>query len=408
MTSAYFRPNAKGKAVTAAGKRLQKRAPDFGTWWIRYRDAAGRTARERTSARMLGEAERLAQEKAMHAERVMAGLSAAAPVPMTCEQLFAAYLAANKHLGSQAPMRSQLKLWLGPHFKKKPVAAVAPADCDALLNKARDAGQKPATVRQLHIRARLVFKYAVQLGAVRENPWDRVPRPKVPLKTPRFLSRDQVAALLGAAGQYRLLLLTAVLTGLRRGELAALAWSDIHWSEGPRGVIHVRRSWGRDTTKGGKERMVPLHPALRAELEAAFQQVERSGDGLPAEPLVFASPLGGLRTQGWHTAKLVRRIGERAGVRLPAGFTFHDLRKTFLTHLLADTGGNIGAGQQLAGHSTPAVTATYYLGQNLGFLAEAVEGLKLVDAGSAAEHTASTRRLQLVASSSRTATKVQL
>lgn len=405
MTSAYFRPNQRGKDAAAAGKRLQKRAPDFGTWWIRYRDAAGRTARERTSARMQGEAERLAHEKAMQAERVMAGLEAAAPVPMTCAELFESYLNANKHLGSQAPMRSQVKNWLGPHFKKKPVAAVTPADCDSLLVKARDAGQRPATVRQLHIRARLVFKHGVQLGAVRENPWDKVVRPKVPLKSPRFLTRDQVAALLGAAGSYRLLLLTAVLTGLRRGELAALCWGDIHWSEGPRGVIHVRRSWGRDTTKGGKERVVPLHPVLRADLEAAFQQAERDADGLPVEPLVFASPLGGLRTQGWHTAKLVRNIGRRAGVVLPEGFTFHDLRKTFLTHLLADTGGNIGAGQQLAGHSTPAVTATYYLGKNLGFLAEAVEGLKLVEPASAPEHTASTRRLQLVATTSRSATK---
>ena len=44
MTSAYFRPNKKGKAVATVGKRLQRRAPDFGTWWVRYRDAAGRLA----------------------------------------------------------------------------------------------------------------------------------------------------------------------------------------------------------------------------------------------------------------------------------------------------------------------------------------------------------------------------
>ncbi|WNG49175.1 tyrosine-type recombinase/integrase [Archangium minus] len=405
MTSAYFRPNKKGKDVLAAGKRLQRRAPDFGTWWIRYRDAAGRIARERTAARMEAEAERMAQEKALYAEKVAGGFASPAPVPMTCEELFEKYLEANKHLGSQAPMRSQVKNWLVPHFKKKPVAAVTPADCDALLTKSRDAGQKPATVRQLHIRARLVWKYAVRLGAVRENPWDRVPRPKVTVKSPRFLSRNQVQALLGAAGQYRLLLLAAVLTGLRRGELAALAWTDIHWEEGPCGVIHVRRSWDRDTTKGGKERVVPLHPVLRGELEAAFQMVDRDKRGAPVEPLVFASPEGGLRNEGWHTAKLVRRIGQRAGVDLPEGFTFHDLRKTFLTHLLSDTAGNIGAGQQLAGHSTPAVTSTYYLGKNLTFLAEAVQALKLVEPASAPEHTASTRRLQVVPTSSRSAMK---
>jgi integrase len=397
MVSAYFRPNAKGKAVRAAGKRLLRHAPEFGTWWVRYRDAAGRTVRERTSARLQGEAERVAQERALLAERVRAGTAEPAPVPMTCEELFDRYLRAHRHLGSQAPMLSQVRKWLVPHFKRKPVAAVTAADCDALLTRAREAGQKPATVRQLHIRARLCFKYAVRLGAIRENPWARVPRPAVPLKKPRFLSRAQVQVLLRAAGPYRLLLLTAVLTGLRRGELAALRWDDIHWDEGPHGVLHVARSWARDTTKSGRERMVPLHPALRGELRQAFEATARDGAGVPREPLVFASPLGGLRSQGWHTARLVRSIARRAGLVLPEGFTFHDLRKTFLTHLLADTGGNLGAGQQLAGHSSPAVTSTYYLGKDLDFLAESMQALKLVEAAPTAEHTTSTRYLRLVA-----------
>lgn len=400
MTSAYFRPNKKGKAVLAAGKRLQRRAPDFGTWWVRYPDAAGRMHRERTTARMGEEAERLAQELALHAEKVRKGLSAPAPVPMTCEELFTKYLEANAHLGSQAPMCSQVKVWFGPHFKKKPVAAVTPADCDSLLAKARAAGQKPATVRQLHIRGRLIFKFAIVRGAIHENPWAKVPRPTVPVKSPRYLTRGQTQGLVEAAGSYRLLLLTAVLTGMRRGELAALRWDDIHWDEGPFGVIHVSRSWGRDTTKSGKVRMVPVHPALRAELRPALESAARGADGQLVEPLIFASPFGGLRSEAWHTAKLIRRIAARAGIELPAGATFHDLRKTFLTHLLADTHGNIGAGQMLAGHSTPAVTATYYLGKDVDFLAQSVNSLQLM-APPAAKHTASTRHLHAVGSPKR-------
>ncbi|EPX62521.1 tyrosine recombinase [Cystobacter fuscus DSM 2262] len=397
MTSAYFRPNTKGKAVLAAGKRLQRRAPDFGTWWIRYRDAAGRAARERTAARMEAEAERIAQEKAMHSERVAAGLAPAKPVPMTCDELFRRYLEATRHLSSQDPTASYVKVWFGPHFKKKPVAAVTPADCDALLVRARNAGKSDSTVKQLYVFGRLFFKYALQLGARRDNPWTLLPRPKVAMKKPRFLSRAQVAALLEAAGPHRLLLLTAVLSGLRRGELAALQWTDIHWEEGPSGVLYVTRSWERSTTKSSKERLVPVHPALRPELRAAYEAAPRDGHGQLMDPLVFPSPKGGLRSQGWHTAKLVHRIARWAGMELPEGFTFHDLRKTFLTHLIQDTGGNIGAGQLLAGHSTPAVTATYYFARDVGFLVEAVEGLKLVpSAAVAGAHTASTRQLRAV------------
>ena len=402
MTSAYFRPNKKGKAVEAAGKRLQRRAPDFGTWWVRYRDAAGRLVRERTAASTGGEAERVVQEKALHAERVAAGLAPSAPVPMTCAELFEKYRESTEHLSSRAPLHSMLKVWFLPHFKKKPVAAVTPADCEALLNRARQEGKAPATVRQLHIHGRLFFKYGMRLGARRDNPWESVPRPKRVVKRPRFLSRAQVSALLAAAGSYRLLLLTAVLSGLRRGELAALQWGDIRWDEGPCGILYVQRSWTRDTTKSGQGRVVPVHPALRAELRAAYEAAPRGKGGQRLEPLVFPSPKGGLRDEAWHTAKLVRRLAARAGVELPEGFTFHDLRKTFLTHLIQDTGGNIGAGQLLAGHSTPAVTATYYLGRDVGFLVEAMEGLKLVEpsgqAAVAGAHTASTRRLKAVPS----------
>lgn len=379
---AYFRFNKRGKQEKAKGKRVQKVAPDFGTWWTRHRDAAGRLVRERCEARLEVEAERLAFEKALKSERVAQGLEPAKAEQMAMDALFDSYESAHAHLSSQAPMKSQFKRWMRPHFKRTAASEVTPALCEALLTKARKAGQKPATVRQLHIRGRLVFQYALRLGVVRENPWARVPRPEVPSKRVRFLSREQVAAILEKAGDYRLLIFMAVLTGARRGELAALRWTDWAPHEGSLGMLHFRRSWGRETTKSGKERSVPVHPALRPALEAA--KAKATGE------LVFPSPrTGGLRTESWHTAKLVRSIAKRAGVELPPGTTFHDLRKTFITHLVQDTGGDLGSAQRLAGHSTPQVTATYYLGADAERLAQAVSRLQVV--GQTAEHTADTR-----------------
>ncbi len=70
-----------------------------------------------------------------------------------------------------------------------------------------------------------------------------------------------------------------------------------------------------------------------------------------------------------------------------------------------DTGGNIGAGQRLAGHFTPVITASYYLGQDLDFLTESVHALRLMAPGPPAEHTASTWGLKLVASSTSSTTR---
>ena len=381
---AYFRPNKEGKAVLAADKRLQRRAPEYGTWWVRYTDSAGVARRERCSEAMQEAAHKRAMELHLLAERRRKGLETDALNIIPCRKMHALYLEAHAHLSSQAPMRSQVKNWFDTHFGSMPTADVTPADCEALLTKARKAGQK------------------VRDGAAAPHPRSphlevrRQPPPRgegEPLEQRAaahgaedavvFLSREQVNGILDAAGAFRFLLLLAVLTGGRRGEFGGLRWDDFHLEEGPTGTVHYRRSWARSTTKGSKARVVPLHPVLLPELERARRNA--------TSEFVFPAPRkGGMRHEAWHTAKLVRSIARRAGVELPKGTTFHTLRKTFLTHLIRDTGGDIATAQQLAGHSTPAVTATYYVGRDVDHMASRVAALRLVGVA-AAEHTMDTR-----------------
>ncbi|WNZ59842.1 site-specific integrase [Myxococcus sp. MxC21-1] len=381
---AYFRPNKAGKAVLAAGKRLYRKAPDFGTWYVRYKDAAGALVREPCGEALEEAATKRAMELHLLGEKRRAGLEPAAFNIIPCTKLHSQYLEAHAHLSSQDPMKSQMKNWFDPHFGRKPTSDVTPADCEALLAKARTAGQAAATVRQLHIRGRLIWEYGVnRLRVARENPWKAVPRPEVAKKDVLFLSREQVERVLEAAGQFRLLILLAVLTGGRRGEFGALRWSDFHFDEGPTGTVHYQRSWGRATTKSFKARVVPLHPALLPEIAAARRTA--------TSEYVFPAPRkGGMRHEAWHTARLLRSIAKRAGVEMPEGTTFHTLRKTFITHLIRDSGGDIAVAQQLAGHSTPAVTATYYVGRDVEHQASRVSALRLVSI-SAVEHAASTR-----------------
>jgi integrase len=275
-------------------------------------------------------------------------------------------------------MRSQCRRWFDPHFKGMPIAAISTSHCQALLTKAASIGQKPATVRQLAIRGRLIFKHAVETEKwLEENPWVGVRRPTVPKEEPVFLRKEQVNAMLLAAGPYQLLLLTAVLAGLRRGELGGLLWTDIDWEEGEFGTIHVRRSWGGRTTKSKKERSVPIHPRLQEELLRAQK--------LAASAWVFASPrTGEMRSETWHVSRLVKSVMKRAGIPIPPGFRFHSLRATFITHLWKGTG-DITAAQRLAGHSTPVITERAYAGKDLEYLAKAVGTLTYGDVAS--QHT---------------------
>lgn len=363
----YFRLSKLGLELEAAGKRF-KREPPFGTWMLDYRDALGRRVRKASKARTEAEAVRETLEIEEREEAIRTGDEVPSAFKVaTWETVRDAYLEAHSHLSSQAPMRSQFKQWFDPHFKKRAVSGITVADCDALLGKARRAGQSDASIRQLHIRGRLVFKFAEQrLGAIRSNPWAKIPRPKLAQKKALFLKREEIEAILAGAGEFRVLVLVAVFTGLRKGELAALRWTDIDFSAGRHGVIYARRSWTRDTTKGKRERAIPIHPALREELLVEYRRRGADGD------LLFPAPRrGGVRHDSWHLAKLLRSIASRSGVTLPVGFTWHGLRATFITHVVRKSG-DVTAAQRLAGHSTPTITERVYLGEDLEQLEDAL------------------------------------
>jgi len=96
---------------------------------------------------------------------------------------------------------------------------------------------------------------------------------------------------------------TTLYTGLRKGELRALLKTDIDWSLK---AIWVRRSGIRDTTKGGHEKPIPIHPDLEPVLREAV-------DGSPSE-LVFPAPDGSMVRGDFNFADILRRAMARAGI----------------------------------------------------------------------------------------------
>jgi integrase len=161
-----------------------------------------------------------------------------------------------------------------------------------------------------------------------------------------------VWALVRAAGsdQDAALYLTAAFTGLRMGELLALAWRDIDYSGQ---TIRVRRSYnvhgGVGSPKSGKVRGVPMVP----DVASALARLADREFWVEPEDLVFASDLGVFQDASSirirYRAALVR-VGLRE-------LRFHDLRHTFGT--LAVRRAEVPAVQAWMGHSDIQTTMRY-------------------------------------------------
>lgn len=181
------------------------------------------------------------------------------------------------------------------------------------------------------------------LGQVPRIQWLAAPAPSF-----RFLEFDEADRLVAAAEcepQWQAMIIVALRTGLRLGELMALRWDDLDLV---RGRMLVQRSVTRGvvgTPKSGKSRDVPLGASVVRTL-----QRHRHLRG----PWVFCQDDGSMLTKGqikWPLLRAQRKAGLKE-------LGWHDLRHTFASHLVM-RGVPLKAVQELLGHATIDVTMRY-------------------------------------------------
>lgn len=175
----------------------------------------------------------------------------------------------------------------------------------------------------------------------------------------RYLRSDEeIGRFLRAAQEegdaVHILYATAIYTGMRQGELAGLAWSDVDF-EGR--LITVQRSF-KGPTKSGDVRYVPLLDVLLPQLRAWRLRC-------PSR-LVFENRLGKMHAPSARIfQEVLHRVLRRAGFpeevrrgRPWRYIRFHDLRHTFASHWMKN-GGDIFKLQRVLGHKSMDMTQRY-------------------------------------------------
>jgi integrase len=242
------------------------------------------------------------------------------------------------------------------------------------------AGKTPKTINRYDSDLRSLLNHAVDVNVILHHPFDDLPRTQKRLKVDqdnrvRYLGqhdehediRDESGAKIGERERLmkaldnpelpkymKPMVRLALLTGLRRGELFSLVWTDIDYGQK---LITVRAT----NAKNSKTRHVDLHPTAATLLKAwRKQQTEHnkkadrpSADIVNIHGLVFPNPDTGERfttvKKSWQTIRATAKLQD---------FRFHDCRHDFASRLVqADE--SLQTVATLLGHGGTQITERY-------------------------------------------------
>ncbi|MGB7207371.1 MAG: tyrosine-type recombinase/integrase [Pyrinomonadaceae bacterium] len=197
--------------------------------------------------------------------------------------------------------------------------------------------RSPVTVNRFLSVLSKIFSLASDADIVDNNPCRRVKKFRLNNQRVRVLSSEEEIELMSALGNNELvkqIVIFALNTGFRRGEIFDLKWFDVDFS---RGLIQIRES------KANRKRVVPMNETIRTLLNGLVRSSE----------YVFPSPKTGVRLN--QIKRSFRRAIEKAGLE---DFRFHDLRHTAATRM-ADVGADAFTLMKILGHSDIRMTARY-------------------------------------------------
>lgn len=245
------------------------------------------------------------------------------------------------------------------------ITKVKAKNLDDYLIYRMDKGYKKSSNARVLSTLRRFFKYLLQNNIITDNPVSSIKNPKLDQKIPKYLTEEQINALLEAVSTHnaigkRDLAMIELLyaTGLRVTELVTLSLENISLNQGLVRVIG----------KANKERLIPMGEIalekVKDYIESARDEllrgaVKRTSKRVKVNHnanILFPSKQGNVMTRQtfWHRIKYYATLADIDAEKLSP----HVLRHAFATHLV-NNGADLRVVQMLLGHSDLSTTQIY-------------------------------------------------
>ncbi|WIB68083.1 tyrosine-type recombinase/integrase [Curtobacterium sp. MCBD17_035] len=248
--------------------------------------------------------------------------------------LFESYERAQGFADRTIEVRRAMLLALARATRKPPAEITA---TDLMMRMGR--GIAPASMQRERADLQAFFRWVKASKLVKKDPAKDLPKVRVPKGRPRPMTLEQVEAMLNSGVYFRtrVMIMLGLYQGLRAHEIAKFRGEHIDLTAS---TLFVRG-------KGGKDRTIPLHPAIREVAKAMPDGYWFPGRG----------PNAGSHITYRSVSDLMTGAIRKAGITDPR-ITGHSLRHTYGTELV-DAGVSIRVVQEMLRHDSLASTQIY-------------------------------------------------
>jgi len=347
-----------------SGNETGKMVSEQHTWWMKYLMPDGTPRREK------GYKDKLATEQEA-ARREREAQQAAAGILLVDNKTLAdslqnhidAYRGSLERIGRARkyidPVHTRLTR-IARHCGWQSLKQTNPNDLEGYLAELTRQKLAPKTINEYLAAAKGFMRWCIQTRRLAGNPLEGLRRTPYQRENDKAaFTTEQANKLLEVAGPNRLIYYVALRTGLRRAELEALQWGDLHLDS-----VHPHVALRAATTKAKRADVVPLRQDMVRELKAA-----RPKDAAPTDkvfPFIARNSRGFLPDLDLAGIPRTDEYGKR--------YCFHSLRVTFGTWL-AQAGVAPRVHMELMRHTDMKLTMHFYTDPRLLDTSQAVQDL---------------------------------